>query len=258
MEPKQTDASNLYRLSDPEQFAGKNRLYLAVREREGRVLSDEMALRLPFTAPDSRQQREWAWRRRSFSRFRRYLARRFRGREFSLLDLGCGNGWMSLRLAGLPGAGIWAADVNLPELQQGARLAAITGLSNIRFVFADILENTLPEGHFDLVVLAASVQYFPNVSTLVAALKRVLKPGGDIHFLDSPFYPDEVRRLSAREASRQYYTRLGVPEMAEYYHHHRWADVAALGGKNLNDGFISRLLQRIRYLGPFPWVRISE
>lgn len=247
--------TDIHYLSDPSPFAEKTRRYLAVRQREGRVLSDEQVLHLPRTdSPSRAQRREWRWRARSLGRMLRYLRRRPAG--LRILDLGCGNGWMSMRLAGLPGSAIWAVDVNLPELEQGARVAQAAGKTNVTFAFADILENTLPEAHFDIVLLAAAVQYFPDLPALLAAARRVLKPGGEIHFIDSPFYPNEERRVAARSATRRYYTEKGAPEMAGYYHHHLWADVRAAGGENLSAGWWPRLLQRLRWWAPFPWVRV--
>ncbi len=246
---------DIHYLSDPAPFAEKTRHYLAVRQREGRVLSDDQVLKLPQTDSLSRaQRREWRWRARSLGRLLRYLSRRPAG--LCILDLGCGNGWMSMQLSGLPDSDIWAVDVNLPELEQGARVAQAAGKTNITFAFADILKNTLPEAHFDVVLLAAAVQYFPELPALLAAARRVLKPGGEIHLLDSPFYPNEQKRAAARAATLRYYTEKGVPEMAGYYHHHLWADVQPAGGANLNAGPWARLLQKLRWSAPFPWVRV--
>ena len=249
-------------LTEPERYAEKNRLYLAIREREGRVLSDAQVLGLPhFLAEHPNQQKlqqEWIWRARSLRRFQNYLKKRFRNQPLQLLDLGCGNGWMALNLAKRPNTEVHAVDVNLPELEQGARIAAATGQTNIQFVFADVLDNQLPEAQFDLIVLAASVQYFPDLKILLAALKRLLRTGGEIHFLDSPFYPTEAERRRAQAGSQRYYSNLGYPEMAQWYHHHLWADMAALGGKNLNADLYPSLLQLFKILPPFPWAHVPK
>ena len=245
-------------LTDPERFAAQTNLYLDVRNQEGRVLTDEQVARLPeFEPTDASLRREWRWRKRSLSRLFRYLSRHHSNNGLNILDLGCGNGWMSVHLAKLPGVKVWAADVNLPEMEQGVRVAAGAGLENIQFVFADILENNLPESHFNLVILAASVQYFPDMQALMLVLKRVLKPGGEIHFIDSPFYASEAKRQGARDATGRYYAHLGVPDMAQFYHHHLWAEIAALGGKNRNVSLLSFLLQKLRWWSPFPWVVVN-
>lgn len=245
-------------LTDPERFETKTKLYLDVRAREGRVLTDEQVLHLPeFKTANVSLHREWRWRSRSLKRLIRYLKYHYPAGGLHILDLGCGNGWMSRHLAGLPGTHVWAVDVNLPEIEQGARIAAAAGINNIQFVFADILENNLPEAHFDQIILAASVQYFPDLQALIPALRRVLKPSGQIHFLDSPFYPTGAKRQAARDATRSYYSKLGVPEMKEYYHHHLWAEIAALGGINRNASFWPRFMQKLRWWPPLPWVMVT-
>ncbi len=258
---KKTTTGTVQILTDPQRYVEKNRLYLNIREQEGRVLSDAQVQLLPrFQAENAKQktfEREWALRACTLRRFQNYLEKRFQHKSLNILDFGCGNGWMALNLAKNPHRLLWAVDINLPELEQGARIAKALGRTNIQFVFADIFENNLPEKKFDLIVLAAAVQYFPDLKKLIAALKRLLRPGGEIHFLDSPFYPTETRRRAAQSGSLRYYSNLGFPEMAQGYNHHLWADVAALGGKNLNAGIYPRLLQRLKILPPFPWVVLT-
>jgi hypothetical protein len=60
-----------------------------------------------------------------------------------------------------------------------------------------------------------------------------LKPGGEIHLMDSPFY-EEQEITGAKERTFRYYDSLGYPEMSEYYFHH-----------NINDlkGFRHKIMQ---------------
>jgi len=169
-----------------------------------------------------------------------------------ILDLGCGNGWMANKLAENSNWDVWAVDLNQVELEQGARLF---GRENLRFAYADVLMGELPEKNFDVIVLAASVQYFQNLETLVVALRKLLNFNGAIHILDSPFYKKEVLRAAARQRTLGYYTQLGVPEMAEFYHHHLWSEAEKLGAENLNDTMIIKILQKMKWLAPFPWLR---
>ncbi|MBK7936300.1 MAG: class I SAM-dependent methyltransferase [Lewinellaceae bacterium] len=250
-------------LSNPAIYREKERLYLNVRSREGRVLSDEAVKKLPFVPDSSPFLREWALRRRSLGRLERYLTRRFSGAPARILDLGCGNGWMANRLAGNPDWKILAMDVNEAELAQGARLF---GRENLQFVYADlpglVSRNDVPGDEpeisfrdtFDLIVLAASVQYFRDLEELVFSLKKCLKPAGEIHIIDSPFYRNEVEKAAAALRSRDYYAGLGVPEMAQYYHHHLWPDRRNMGVENLNNRLFIKVLQKAGYLAHFPWL----
>lgn len=239
-------------LSIPAPFLEKEQAYLAVRTKEGRVLSDEAVRQLPFVSPTPAMAKEWTWRRRSFQRFRRYLRHRYGRHSIRILDLGCGNGWMANGLAAQTNWEVWGVDVNQTELEQGDRLFA---RENLRFVFADVLSDVLPAHTFDVVVLAASAQYFPQLPTLVTALKRTLRIGGEIHFLDTPFYADLADCWAAQARTALYYNKMGAPEMTDFYHHHSWRVVAQLGGQQLW-AFSSGLLKKMGYLAPFPWVRL--
>jgi SAM-dependent methyltransferase len=265
-----SDFSKVSFLSDPAPFREKEKTYLEVRRREGRVFPDEVVRALPFVSKSNAYAKEWAWRRRSFHRFlsccKHLSALRGENVEWTdsdrmtILDLGCGNGWLANRLAENPDWDVWAVDVNEEELAQGARLF---GRENLRFAYADFVSrNAVPGGSlpgtafrdtFDLVVLAASVQYFPDLENLISSLKKCLKPGGEIHILDSPFYKNEEARKTAKWRTVEYYTQLGVPEMAAFYHHHLWADVEKLGGVDLNNRLEIKFLQKIKWLAPFPW-----
>lgn len=249
-------------LSDPAPFREKERLYLEVRRRENRILSDEAVQNLPFTQKSDPHAREWEWRRRSFSRLEHYLSDRFSGKHTNMLDLGCGNGWMANRLALHKEWKVCAVDMNEPELTQGARLF---GRENLQFVYANIMpRNDIPERHeipfqdakFDVIILAAAVQYFSSFSELTGVLRRILKPGGEIHIIDSQFYKNGSEQVAARQRSQEYYTRVGVPEMAGYYHHHLWQEAKKSGAKNLNNQLSVKVLQKIGWLAPFPWLRL--
>jgi SAM-dependent methyltransferase len=248
-------------ISDPAPFQEKERLYLEVRQQEARVLADEAVKNLPTTSPSSIYAREWAWRKRSLARFLSHCERLAASRDtpFRLLDLGCGNGWFANRLAENPKWEVWAVDVNEAELAQGARLF---GRENLKFAYADILSlsplSDAPRTHllaaFDVVVLAASVQYFPDLAHLVFSLKKHLKPNGEIHLLDSPFYKNEKEQAAAQRRTLEYYSKVGVPRMAAFYHHHLWSTAVGLEGKNLNNRLKIKFLQKTKWLAPFPWV----
>lgn len=237
--------------SAPDAFQQQETLYLRARRAENRVPEDDWVRQLPHTPAGSTYHREWQMRKRSFHRFQRYLNRQFPS-TMRLLDLGCGNGWMSNRLAENNQWEVWAVDVNAVEMEQGARLF---GRQNLHFYYADILQNPLPDQHFQVIVLAASVQYFPDLKKLIQTLKKALLPGGEIHLIDSPLYPDATSRAAAADRTRSYFEKIGVPEMAAFYHHHWWEEVQALGGENLNKGLKIKILQKVKILPPFPWIR---
>jgi SAM-dependent methyltransferase len=246
--------------SDPAAFAVQEQRYLRVRRLEGRVLGDAELRRLPAVPTGDPLAREWRWRARALGRLVAHLRRKTV--PLRILDLGCGNGWMANRLAAQPHWALLAVDLNEAELRQGARLF---GRGNLRFVYADVFgENAAGQtfrqafGQFDVVLLAASVQYFPDLGRLVAHLRGLLRPGGEIHLLDSHFYPDAAACQAARQRSADYYARLGVPEMADFYHHHALPDIQALGGRSLNRHWWTRLQQKMRWLSLLEWLVVES
>ena len=64
--------------------------------------------------------------------------------------------------------------------------------------------------------------------------------------------------MAAQQRSQDYYSQLGVPEMAAFYHHHLWEDVKKAGGVNLNNRLGIKILQKVGWLAPFPWVRLHR
>lgn len=242
-------------LSKPASYAEKERLYLEVRRREGRVPSDEQLRQLPDVTHPPALAREWRWRKRTFQRLDDYLNRRFPKSPIRILDLGCGNGWMSNLLAANPLRSVTAVDLNETELEQGSR---VFRRDNLQFVYADILKDGVPEQPFEVIVLAASVQYFPGLGELIARLKKLLTANGEIHLLDSNFYRDAAAAEAARQRTEAYYEQVGVPEMARFYHHHLRQEVLDCGAENLNAGLWMALLRRVKYVGPFSWWRIGS
>jgi SAM-dependent methyltransferase len=230
-------------------------LYLDVREREGRLYSDEIVGRLPFMPNGHLLAAEWRARSASAWRLSRYLLSQ--QEPLFILDLGCGNGWLS-NLLSKSGHIVIGLDQNRHELKQAARV--FLPHSKLSFLEADIFCAPFPAGHFDVIVLASVLQYFQNVSRLVSVLFEHLKPQGEIHILDTPLYSDSELNAAILR-SHQYYTSLGFPEMIEHYFHHRISDFDTLNPKMLYHPRALTLRLK-RWIGqadsPFPWVVVRK
>ena len=190
-------------------------LYLAVREKEGRVYPDELVKRLPDVPPDHPMCSEWRARSRSSHRLTAYLSQFEKGT--TILELGCGNGWLSHGIAKATSAKIVGMDRDSPELRQARRVFA--SQKNLGWVAADIFVSPFAYGAFDVIVIASAIQYFADLARLMETLSPLLTARGEIHILDSPLYSIDALG-AARERSRSYYQKLGFPEMAANYHHH--------------------------------------
>ena len=227
-------------------------LYLSVREKEGRLYSDEIVARLP-SVPDGHPLRdEWRARSASALRLTKYLSRDSEPR--TILDLGCGNGWLSNLLC-QAGHHVIGVDLNEHELKQAARVFASN--RGLCFLEADIFAAPFQSESFDVILLSSVIQYFEDLPAVLNTLLRYLKPAGEIHIIDSPLYSDD-ESTGAVERSRRYYSALGFPQMADHYFHHRKSDLEAFDADWLyrHPSCLKRWWGGID--SPFPWVVVTR
>ena len=230
-------------------------LYLRVREKEGRLYSDEVVARLPLLPDGHPLGHEWRARSASAQRLVGYLSS-FHKPGF-ILDLGCGNGWLSNLLAEA-GHNVIGLDQNLYELKQAARV--FRSNQKLSFLESEIFSAPFISGLFDVIILASVLQYFSDASSLISVLSSYLRTQGEIHILDTPLYAENEME-EAKLRSNHYYTSLGFPEMSAHYFHHRASYLEALHSKTL---YIPRplTLRLKRWTGqadsPFPWFVIRK
>jgi protein-L-isoaspartate O-methyltransferase len=231
--------------------------YLHAREREGRLLSDDLVARLPDLPRDHPLHREWLARADSSARLLAYL-RTMEG-PLAIVEGGSGNGWLAAAMADIPGATVIGVDANEVELAQARRVFG--NRSNLSFLTGDLETMAPPLDAADVIVLASVVQYVADVGALLARLRAWLAEAGEIHLLDSPIYRRE-HVAAARERTRAHYAAVGVPEMADAYHHHTWADfepfhpTTLLRPEPTAGRFLRRLAGRVET--PFPWLVIRR
>lgn len=109
-------------------------------------------------------------------------------RGMRVLDLACGDGFYSRRLAERlgPGGLVVGADASLAYLHdcqsRGSKQAsqAVRGFVGSQF---DLLP--FPDGTFDLVWCAQSLYSLPDAVAAVASMARVLRPGGQVAVLEN-------------------------------------------------------------------------
>lgn len=222
-------------------------LYFAVREQEKRIYTDVQLQTLPDFYIHSF---EWDMRKNSSNRLLAYLGKKHK--FLRILEVGCGNGWLSAKMAGLPKTYVTGLDINMVEINQASR---VFRKPNLEFVYDSFNENTFDKERFDVVVFAASLQYFPSVVAVLRQAERILNRGGEIHILDTPFYdPDDA--AMAAERCRSYYKDMGVPEMADHYFHHSISEFWGFDYRVLFNptGWLNRLFKK----DPFYWIAIKK
>ena len=227
------------------------KLYLKVREIEKRIYSDEEVARLPFASINNPHNGEWKLRQKSFNRFKLYLSNI--KTDLTMFDLGCGNGWFSGQLSKRFNHTFYGFDINIKELEQAAR---VFKNKNLNYCYADIYEDVFTGKYFDLIILNSSIQYFSDINKLIEKLFYFLADNGEIHIIDSPFYP-ESEIQSAKERTKKYYENMNAPEMADKYFHHSFKTLERFNYKLLYKP--KKILGRIfQHESPFPWIRIIK
>jgi ubiquinone/menaquinone biosynthesis C-methylase UbiE len=228
------------------------KLYIRLREKEERVYTDEQVASLPEITETHPHYKEWQVRKESAQKLLAYLQKRNHLKD--ILEIGCGNGWLSRQLASIPGSRVIGTDVNFTEIQQGA--IVFKDISNLHFIYANQVEGMFEDTKFDVIVFAASLQYFVSVPQIMKTALRLLKPDGDIHIIDTHFYP--LSGLSAaKERSLLYFETMGFPEMTEWYFHHTLDDLDTFNYSILYDPE-SLFTRFIKNKNPFHWIRIQH
>lgn len=226
--------------------------YYLLREKEGRIYSDQQVRKLPRIGNDHKHWREWQVRRNSCDRLVSYLSRK--KRLLKILEIGCGNGWLSANLSSIPNVNITAIDINKEELEQAKRV--FSKLKNIEFLNCSLDDELLNGKTFDIIIFAASIQYFNLLKTILDKALSLLAPAGEIHIIDSNFYKKKDIN-AARERSGKYYNSIGFPKMNDQYFQHSLDDLMSFNYEILNDPH-SLINKFKKNKNPFYWVCIKQ
>ncbi len=226
--------------------------YITCRNKENRVYSDEEVSRLPDCGVSHPHYQEWQVRKASFTKLYSYLEQK--KQPLNILEIGCGNGWLCHRLSAISRSRITGVDINFTELQQAARV--FNGLHKIKFMFGDIRAGILEDRKYDIILFAASIQYFKSIDEILELSLQHLQPNAEIHITDTRFY-SSTEAEAARIRTETYYASLGMPDMSGHYFHHTLRSVFPFNYKVLYDpaSFMNRVLHRSL---PFHWIRITK
>jgi len=226
--------------------------YHRLRQKEGRVYSDEEVGSLPHISATHQHYKEWQMRKLSCNRLVKYLSNY--KRALNILEVGCGNGWLSSKLVAIPNSHITGIDVNAEELRQAQRV--FQNNTNLEFYKRSLQDGLLPGKRFDIIVFAASIQYFSSLKDVLQTASGFSKPGGEIHILDSHFYKQGEISL-AKQRSDAYYQSIGFPEMVHHYFHHSFDQLNSFDYTILyNSGSFTFFMSKNK--NPFPWICIKQ
>ena len=228
------------------------RIYFRLRQKEGRIYSDEEVESLPDIINTHPYFNEWILRKRSADSLINYLFRK--NKSLNILEVGCGNGWLSAKMSAIPGSHVTGIDVNEYEIQQSKRVFGKK--ENLDFYYCDLCDDKLHNRKFDTILFAAAIQYFPSLRKIINEALDHLNVEGEIHIIDSPFY--KKNDLStAKERSQKYFETAGFPGMKEHYFHNGIEDLESFNCRIIyNPLSISGYLRRSR--NPFYHICIQH
>lgn len=160
------------------------------------------------------------------------------GSATRVLDLACGDGFYTRRIAERLGSGasITGVDLNLAYLAQaGGEAGRQSGLAKIQFVAASVDRLPFPDGTFDLVWCAQSLYSLPDPVVAIGHMARMLRPGGLVAVLENDtlhqvFLPWPVRLELPLRAAELRSFREGSGNSSKYYVGRRLPALLAAAG----------------------------
>jgi SAM-dependent methyltransferase len=98
----------------------------------------------------------------------------------TVCDMGCGNGFYTLKLARLvqPGGRVLAVDIQPEMLRLLQAGAAEAELENIELIEGDVDDPKLPANQLDLILCVDVYHEFSHPEEMLAAMRAALKPDG--------------------------------------------------------------------------------
>lgn len=179
--------------NSPDPVKRFQRDYMELRAREGRGSGGlPELLALPYL-DDGPMKRQWQVHARSYESLSRKIvaptAEHVAPRTLEILDLGAGNGWMCHRLQ-QQGHRCVALDLRVDTVDGLGAGAAFEPHEDNMFprVAASFDSLPFPDGCFDIAVFASALHYTSDLPATIEEACRVLRPGGRVAILDSPFY----------------------------------------------------------------------
>ena len=226
--------------------------YINLRKKEGRVYTDEEVSVLPSIDKAHPNYAEWKIRKRSFKKLLSYIKNK--GTALNILEVGCGNGWLSAQLASINNAEVIGTDINNTELEQAKRV--FHQQQDLSFVNCDIRDRVPGDKKFDIILFAASIQYFSSLKEILTVALENLAPGGEVHILDSHFYR-QYEIEAARQRTKDYYASMAFDVLTNYYYHHSLEELLFYEYKTLQDPYSwKNKFSSIR--NPFHWIVLKK
>jgi len=124
-------------------------------------------------------------------------------------DLGCGNGFHTLRMAERVGATgrVYAVDIQEPMLAMLRRRYSARGLDNIEPVLATVSDPRIPAGSCDLVLMVDVYHEISYPEQVLRGVRRALAPGGRVVLVEFRAEDPDVPIKPLHKMSREQVVR---------------------------------------------------
>ena len=132
-----------------------------------------------------------------------------------ILEAGCGVGSQTITLArNNPNTSLLSIDISEDSLTEAQRVVEYCGLSNVKFLNADIFNLNFEPESFDHVFMCHVLEHLSQPEKALAILKNLIKPGGTITVIEGDhgstyFYPDSKAAHKAIQCQVELQKRAG-------------------------------------------------
>lgn len=132
-----------------------------------------------------------------------------------VLEAGCGVGAQTVTLAkNSPNASITSIDISRASIDEARRKVAAAGVTNVRFMIADIFKLPFEPEFFDHIFVCFVLEHLPAHVDALISLKKHLKRGGTITVIEGDhgsvyFHPDSDAARKAIQCQVELQRRVG-------------------------------------------------
>ncbi|MEM9185391.1 MAG: class I SAM-dependent methyltransferase [Planctomycetota bacterium] len=129
----------------------------------------------------------------------------------TVCDLGCGNGFYTLKLAGRvgPTGEVWAVDIQPEMLEMLAERAEARRVTNLRPTLGGLADPKLPAGKIDLILLVDVYHEFSHPARMLTKMRESLAPRGRVALVEfraeDPGVPIKpLHKMTQRQCVKEY------------------------------------------------------
>ena len=119
----------------------------------------------------------------------------------TVCDLGCGNGFYTLKVAEMvgPKGRVLAVDIQSEMLRLLSERAKETKIANVEPILGTLIDPRLPEGKVELILCVDVYHEFSHPVHMLAALRKSLAPGG---VWSSSSFAKKIPKCRSRNSTR--------------------------------------------------------